>query len=146
LLAKSDEKRYKKLLTDLKDGSHLGRDEYPKTLVDFFHLMNRTSGLLERTNSNQNRESSGDGSGDRGSSFTQTGRGEQGTYVPVAGTDGRLIPNILCYNCDTPGHYSGQCPEPDRREQGQRGSSSDIFGISMVQNESDRDIALIDER
>ena len=145
LLARSDEKRYKKLLTDLKDGSHLGRDEYPKSVAACFDLMNRTSGQLERNDSNFSRSSRGTGSGGRGSSFAQASREEQGTCVPVAGSDGRSLPNITCYNCDTPGHYAGQCPEPDRREQGQQGSSSVTFGISMVQNESDRDIALIDE-
>ena len=33
----------------------------------------------------------------------------------VAGTDNRLYSEILCYNCDQPGHYGNKCPKPDTR-------------------------------
>jgi heat shock protein HslJ len=35
--------------------------------------------------------------------------------LPVAGMDGRLFERTICYNCQTYGHYSGNCNEPSIR-------------------------------
>jgi len=35
--------------------------------------------------------------------------------LPVAGKDGRLFYRTLCYNCQTYGHYAGNCNEPNIR-------------------------------
>ena len=32
------------------------------------------------------------------------------TCQPVAGTDGVAHPNIICFRCNRPGHYSNGCP------------------------------------
>ena len=97
----------------MKDGSHLGRDEYPKSVASVFDLLNRSSGQLEgrvqRTNRNNNN---------RGSSFLQSGENNDSANAVVAGTDGRTLEHIVCYNCDHHGHYSGQCLHPDRRQRG----------------------------
>ena len=45
-------------------------------------------------------------------SFHQIGDGNQ-TSPPVSGTNGLLHRDVMCYNCDRPNHYSGQCPLPD---------------------------------
>ena len=52
ILKRSDEARYKKLLSDLKDGSNLSRDEYPITVAGAFDLLNRTSGQLDNSRNN----------------------------------------------------------------------------------------------
>ena len=53
---------------------------------------------------------------------TTTAEDGQYTYVqnatnkiPVAGTDGRLLERTHCYNCQTYGHYAGNCNEPNIR-------------------------------
>ena len=51
----------------------------------------------------------------------------------VAGTDGRTLEHILCYNCDHHGHYAGQCPDPDRRV---NGANSVQIDIVMSQNDN----------
>ena len=117
MLKRSDDSRYKNLMSDLKSGAHLGRDEYPKSVAAAHDLMNRSSGQMEKHNSNSNTNIIS------GGSFLQTGSADRdGSNDPVPGTDGRLLPNIQCYNCENKGHYSGQCPDPDRRER--RGSSN----------------------
>ena len=65
-------------------------------------------------------------------STTNNGSNEQRT--PVAGTDGRLLPDIMCYNCNTQGHYAGQCPQSDRREEG---SGFIQIGTNLVQSENE---------
>ena len=35
--------------------------------------------------------------------------------LPVSGMDGRLFERTICYNCQTYGHYSGNCTEPSIR-------------------------------
>ena len=35
--------------------------------------------------------------------------------LPVSGTDGHLYERTLCYNCQTYGHYAGNCNEPNIR-------------------------------
>ena len=44
MMKRSDESRYKNLMSDLKNGDHLGRDEYPKSVAAAYDLMNRSSG------------------------------------------------------------------------------------------------------
>ena len=44
-------------------------------------------------------------------SFHQLGYVNQ-TSTPISGTDGVLYRYAMCYNCDRPGHYFGQCTLP----------------------------------
>ena len=121
-LKRADEGRYKKLMSDLKEGSHLGRDEYPKSVAGDFDLLNRASGQLDKYNPQHQGASHRSGG-----NSVQTGDEGNG---PVPGTDDRLKPDILCYNCSRKGHYAGQCPEEDRR--GQDGSTSVQIGSIML--------------
>ena len=116
-------------MSDLKEGSHLGRDEYPKSVAGDFDLLNRASIQLDKYNPQQQGVSRRSGD-----NFFQTG--DEGNS-PVPGTDGRLKPDILCYNCNRKGHYAGQCLEEDRR--GQDGSTSVQIGSIMVQADSNQD-------
>lgn len=135
LLKRADEQRYKKLLTNHRDGSHLGRDEYPKNISAAYDLSNRSSGQLDR-NTGRNAVQ-GRNNANHGGNFAQRGQSQQentdGSLVcmPIAGTDGRLLPSIMCYNCNKFGHYLGQCPDPDRRVD--RGSTAVQVGASLVQ-------------
>ena len=49
LLKRSDLYRYEELVTDLKRGAHVGRDEYPVTPADTFDLLTRISGVFDLT-------------------------------------------------------------------------------------------------
>ena len=119
-LRKGDDGRYKNLRTSLRDGSHLGRNEYTVSVSGTYDLMNRTSGELEK-NKRNTRNSSGGGHGRTGATFAQSGSNNGNNDVcteaePIAGNDGRLLPHISCYNCGNKGHYAGQCNGDDRRQ------------------------------
>ena len=142
-LRRSDDVRYKDLINDLKSGSHLGRDEYPITAASCFDLLNRHSGELDKYKKN-NRQNSNNGR--TGAMFAQRGtnnndennnveRQSQNSGEPVAGTDGRLLPSIKCYNCQSMGHYAGQCPSTDAR-QGTNGSGFVQFGFCHTQSKT----------
>merc|ERR1712127_508753 len=75
LLKRADEHRYKKLLTDLRDGLHLGRDEYPKNISASYDLLNRSSGQLDR-NTGRN-VSRGRNNANHGGNFAQRGQNQQ---------------------------------------------------------------------
>ena len=47
-------------------------------------------------------------------SFQHQGSGNQ-TSPPVYGTDCVLHRDVMCYNCDRPGHFSVQCSSHDHR-------------------------------
>ena len=49
--------------------------------------------------------------------FHQRGDGNQ-NYPPTDGTYDVLHRDDMCYNCDSPGHYYGQCTLPDCRRTG----------------------------
>ena len=140
LLKRSDEARYKKLLSDLKNGSNISRDEYPITVAGAFDLLNRTSGQLDNSrNYGPRGQSGGARSNPDGTNFAQTGQSGnndngQGQSDPVQGTDGRSLPEIKCFNCNNRGHYSGQCPESDRRQ----GAGFMQLGTNLVQSEPDQ--------
>ena len=117
----------------------MGRDEYPISVASTFDLLNRHSGELDKYRRN-NRSSQGR----TGSMFAQRAvnsvsssnvdeTASPGSNDPVPGTDGRLLPNIKCYNCQAKGHYAGQCPFQDAR-QGMNGSSFIQYGFCHTQS------------
>ena len=63
------------------------------------------------------------GDGRNGAMFTQRKVGNdnnEGSDGVTAGIDGMTISNITCYNFNMNGHYSGEFPEENIREQGGR--------------------------
>ena len=49
---------------------------------------------------------------------------------PIAGTDGRLFEKTLCYNCQSYGHYAGNCNEPNAK-----GTTLVYHGVVMAQTD-----------
>ena len=53
----------------------------------------------------------------------------------VAGTDGKVHADILCYNCQKPGHYAGQCPADDGGNNGRgRGRNENVEAVGLFQS------------
>ena len=122
-LKRSDPTRYGGFLTELQNSAHLDRDEYPISETAAMDLMVRRSGvfsssLIQQVGRNGRRPGRG-----RGFNFVQNGGRGSGNSRPPAGTvlvpgvDGRTC-NVLCYGCQTWGHYADQCPNASNNRQG----------------------------
>ena len=93
----------------MKRSANLGRDEYPKTLMEVFNLLVRESGEYDTVRQPNNRFRGRGGRGGRGNHafmFTQQGGGDQNEYTRfndggtdeiVAGTDTVTHHDINCY-------------------------------------------------
>ena len=127
-MKRSDPNRYGSFLTELQNSAHLDRDEYPTSETGALDLMVRRSGAFSssliraggRGGTRNGFRRPGRG---RGYNFAQNGgRGNDNQRPPagtvlVAGTDGRTR-NVLCYGCNTWGHYANQCPNARDNDSG----------------------------
>ena len=105
MLLKADPVRYGTLQEDLCLSVYKGRDEFPTTLTATYDLLQHTSGKLGKVKTALS---------ERLSKF-KFRRKKNVTFVQsdksaVAGKDGKMYDHITCHNCNTPGHYSNQCP------------------------------------
>ena len=146
-ILRSDLDRYKRLLEDLKSLANLGRDGYPETLTEAFDLLVRESGEYDTVCTVSSRYRQRGGRGGRGRQdflFMQQGRGGHGngniTYSRtnqedsnevVAGTDGEIFPNIICFGCNFHWHYRNTYPYAT-----QTGIVSMHVGYMLIQDQS----------
>ena len=108
MFLKADPARYGTLHEDLYQSVYRGRDEFPTTVTATYDLLQHTSGkigtnklnLQERMSKFRFRRGN-----KRNFTFVQSNNRE-----PVPGKDGKVYSHITCHNCNTPGHYSNQCP------------------------------------
>jgi hypothetical protein len=110
------------LVAELKNDYAKGQDDYPTDLATAIALVN-----LYETSKNeqlQQHNSNYQVNNQRHEHNIHTTTSEDGQYtfaqnaanrLPVARTDGRLFKRTLCYNCQTYGHYAGNCNEPNIR-------------------------------
>ncbi|GAX15524.1 hypothetical protein FisN_6Hu141 [Fistulifera solaris] len=114
-----DRTRYGRLLGELKNDFAKGNDNYPQDLASAFALVNLYE--VPRNESHQHQR----GTHNQGGNKTEQAKGStpatnhtfvQGDVCVIAGNDGRTYPDILCYNCNSYGHYSGNCNEPNKKE------------------------------
>ena len=127
MLANADPARYGDLVSSLKRGANLGRDEYPRSIAEMYELMVKHSRESTR---NANR------GGRKGSIFVQTKNTEENSEQDaVAGSDGVMHLKIVCFNCGRYGHYSSSCPSEARRRSG---ASALLKGTCFVAKQEDR--------
>ena len=126
-LHRADTVRYASLLNRLSNDFALGRDNYPTTLTGAFDMLQTYRGpRLNVRGGGRNQNQPRGGEHNVGMQFAQTGT----TIVP--GRNGREFPRITCHNCGQVGHYSNNCPEPDRRTQQQEnGNQFAIHGVEI---------------
>ena len=117
-LSNTDSTRYRTMLKNLKDDSHLGHDSFPKTWRTAYHAINNHS-----TDYRGRRDSKqGDGV------FVDVQFAQKKV---VAGIDGRTLEDVLCYRCQNRGHYANQCPETNSSNR-----STGSGNVSNISNES----------
>lgn len=120
---RSDPKRYRTLLEDLKRSANLGRDEYPETLTEAFNVVVRESGEYDTIGGRQQGSHYRGRSSCRGCSnhnflFVQGGGdrveytryNDTGSDEIIAGTDNISHSNITCFSCKFIDHYRYVCP------------------------------------
>ena len=131
-LKRSHQGRYGEFLTELQNSAHLNRDEYPESETDALDLMVRRLGLFmisiissNNRNGQVMRSTYRRGGCGHGYNFAQNvgcrgneNRAPPGTIL-VQGVDGRTC-NVLCFRCQTWGHYTDNCPN----ENGNNNSTS----------------------
>ena len=91
-------------------GVYKGRDEFPISTTASYDLLQHISvdtgyyrPKRRRFNFRRNNKQYGR------VSFFQRG---SGNVIP--GRDGKKYPHIKCHNCEEPGHYANQCPNPKK--------------------------------
>ena len=139
LLRNSDPKRYGGLISRLKEGANLGRDEYPTSVASMYELMVKND---KQTNT-QNQQNFG-GRSRRGNTFAQAGSEieNEDENGPVAGNDGVVHPHVLCFNCQRYGHYSSSCPLSNQR----RGGATVLLHGTCLTNKSNYPVVIEEHR
>ena len=114
----ANKKTYGKLLSTIHDQHSFKIDVYPKTLADAYEMLsshthhNSTSNSKSKKENklhNQTSETEEPRSAPNSAVNNDTGNSYLQTEA-IPGTDGRLIPHIICFNCNK-GHYADNCPE-----------------------------------
>ena len=130
LIQRADTNRFGGLIDRLKNSMDVGRDEYPTTVADAYDLLVRSASDVTSRNNGSNRNNR---QNTRVMFAQQRANNENATLV--AGTDGRIIPQVDCWNCLQPGHTMHNCPEPVNAENRRRhGISAFMVGNLFSQN------------
>ena len=101
LIQRSAPNRYSELVTELKNASYVGNDEYPTTSADAYDLLLRRCNIVPTASNNRRRGN--------GLMFTQTEDG--GNDQPVPGRDGTILLDKRCFRCQKRGHIRPNCSE-----------------------------------
>ena len=152
LLLTNASDRYKELKDSLDDDYLKGNNTYPSTPEHALTML--SDHVLSNGNSHQNNDASR-GHQNGHSSSGSSGRGRQNnssnprsgnvsfvqTGTVVQGTDGRTLPEVQCWSCQSFGHYQDQCPNAIQLLQtvGPPGNDGDDgeFGIDFNQVDMD---------
>lgn len=91
LIQRADTNRFGGLIDRLKNSMDVGRDEYPTTVADAYDLLVRSASDVTSRNNGSNRNNRQN----TRVMFAQQ-RANNETATLVAGTDGRIIPQVDC--------------------------------------------------
>lgn len=130
LIQRADDNRFGGLIKRLKASMDVGRNEYPTTVADAYDLLLRTANDVTSRNNNNSRNNR---QNNTRVMFAQQRTSNDTTLAP--GTDGRVIPQVDCWNCLQPGHTMHNCPEPVNAENRRKhGISAFMVGHLFSQN------------
>ena len=116
MILRADQSRYGDLQDSLFEGMYKGCDEFPRTLVEAYDLLQRISNDIYQKNAQSQSKGTKRSFFRRvkqvgNVSFTQ--KGVSSELVP--GRDGRVHEGIVCHNCHKEGHYANQCPHSKKK-------------------------------
>ena len=115
LIMGSDKKRYSSLLLDLENSYTTGYDKFPESLSEAYTLMTNYKSSFIRPRNNYSRTTNGKQEQDQyvpNVAFTLNSKSRYSASKsnPVAGIDGTIDENFVCYRCNKCGHKSFNCP------------------------------------
>ena len=130
LICGADKERYGTLIQSLKNRFSSGKVAYPNDLTSAYSLLttyrapvNTTSRQVRTSNAQDDQsvatQATASMSENSGVTFAQRGAG-------VPGTNGVLHENVLCYRCNSTGHYACDCPAAE--------SVSTTAGTTLLQH------------
>jgi hypothetical protein len=135
-----DRTRYGVLAAELKNSYAKGQNDYPTDLATAFALVNmyetpRNEQLQQQNIVNHKEKHHPRIEQSTPHTIAKTEDGytfAQNTIrtSPIAGTDGRLFERVLCYNCQSYGHYAGNCNESNTK-----GTTLVHHGVVMTQTD-----------
>eukprot|EP00557_Chaetoceros_sp_GSL56_P009876 CAMPEP_0176482364 /NCGR_PEP_ID=MMETSP0200_2-20121128/3334_1 /TAXON_ID=947934 /ORGANISM="Chaetoceros sp., Strain GSL56" /LENGTH=389 /DNA_ID=CAMNT_0017878671 /DNA_START=187 /DNA_END=1356 /DNA_ORIENTATION=+ len=96
-------KRYSSLRRNLATDFGLKTNKYPETIDDAVNALNVAEKQLSLPFKKLRNQDD--------LTFAQNGHGN-----PVAGTNGKIIDNIICHKCKKSGHYANKCPMESQDE------------------------------
>ncbi|GAX20129.1 hypothetical protein FisN_17Lu131 [Fistulifera solaris] len=114
-----DKTRYGTFIGELKNDYVKGNDHYPTDLATAFALVNlyevpkNAPAQQQHRAAHLTREQGPKAEATTVGNFTFTQA--QTSDGVVTGNDGRVFPDVLCYNCNLYGHYAGNCTLPNNR-------------------------------
>ena len=107
----ADRTRFGTLVAELANQCSRGKDEYPQDITAAYSmLVNYHAPFNLARNRNPGTSSHSAPATVTSSEASAMTFAQRGT--PVGGTDGVTHDGITCYNCQSTGHYSTQCPQP----------------------------------
>ena len=106
-LKRANRNKYANLWSDLENDFTRGQDSYPKDLTAAYNLLLNYVPLETTSNNGRCFQESDDVSG---ITFLQN-------TPATPGTNGITHPSIKCYNCNLHGHYAGDCPQDNNRNE-----------------------------
>ena len=122
LLKTACQKRYGRLMQNIRDQYSFKIDVYPNNITDAYKLLssyhNSIPSSKKNDNSNSTKQNNNKGTDKKNNDTSDVGM----SYLQdggIPGTDGRFISHITCYRCGRKGHYADNCPE-DEVKQGQQ--------------------------
>ena len=124
MLENADPRRFLTLFTDLRKDMIKKHDNFPRTVVESFDMLNRwkvDGNARGGAPGNQNRRRR------IGHTYAQANGPPAGTEL-VPGTDGTTA-NVLCYGCQQWGHIRPNCPNG----RGRTGHTLMQYGICLMQ-------------
>ena len=132
MLENADPRRFLTLFTDLRKDMIKKHDNFSRTVVEMFDMLNRWKPDRSTCNNGQHNQQR---RRRIGHTYKQMTGPPAGTEL-VAGRDGTTS-NVLCYGCQNWGHIHPNCPNG----RGHNGRSLVQYGICLMQRMDDSTIA-----
>ena len=124
LLKTACQKRYGRLMQNIRDQYSFKIDVYPANITEAYELLSSYHNSIPHSTKRHDSSNNNKQNNNKGNDKKQDETGEVGmSYLQddgIAGVDGRFISHITCYRCGRKGHYADNCPDDQPKQQQQQ--------------------------